>query len=73
MHTSSLSTPRTSTRPARASLLSRLAAIWLKPSQRDLDLALLRDIDAPEVLRAQAELREAWRRWLPIESHFRDS
>ena len=72
MHTSTIHAPCASTRPARTGLLARLADIWLRPTQRDLDMALLRDVDAPEVLRAQAELREAWRRMLPLDAHFRE-
>jgi len=70
MNTSSIQAPGTVARPAPFGLLARLAAVYLKPSQRDLDLALLRDASAPEELRAQAELRLAWRRWLP--DGFRD-
>jgi hypothetical protein len=72
MNISSLQAPCTSSRPARPGLLARLAAMARQPSPRDLDLALLRDIGAPEVLRAQAELREAWHHWMPPDGHFRD-
>ena len=72
MNTTLLPTACAVSRPARPGLLARLAAIVLRPSIRDLDLALLRDIGAPEVLRAQAELRQAWRQWLPPDGHFRD-
>jgi len=72
MPTSSLQAPCTVLAPARPGLLARLAAMFMEPSLRDLDLALLRDIGAPEVLRAQAELREAWHHWMPPDGHFRD-
>jgi hypothetical protein len=72
MPTSSLQVACAALAPARPGLRARLAAMFMEPSLRDLDLALLHDIGAPEVLRARAELREAWRHWLPPGGHFRD-
>ena len=72
MHTPAIPAPCAAAKPARPGLLARLAAIYLRPTLRELDLATLRDIGVPEELRAQAELREAWRRWLPPGGPFRD-
>ena len=72
MTTSSIQAPCAEGRRARPGLLARFLAFVRKPSPRDLDLALLRDIGAPQVLRAQAELRQSWRHWLPPDGHFRD-
>ena len=70
MTTSSLHSPCTAAAPRRPGVLARLVAIVMAPSLRDLDHALLNDVGAPEVLRAQAELREAWRHWLPPDGGF---
>jgi hypothetical protein len=72
MHTPAIPAPCAAAEPARPGLFARLAALYMKPTLRELDLATLRDIGAPEALRAQAELREAWRRWLPPTGPFRD-
>jgi len=72
MHTPPLQAPCNATEPARFGFLPWLVALYSRPSLRGLDLALLRDIGAPEEDRAQAELREAWRRWLPPGGPFRD-
>ena len=48
----------------RPSLLRRAIAWLLEPGICELDMRTLADIGASQTLRAQAELREAWRRRL---------
>ena len=72
MHTTPIQAPCAAAEPARFGFLPWLVALYSRPSLRGLDLAVLRDIGAPEEERAQAELREAWRHWLPPDGLFRN-
>jgi hypothetical protein len=57
----------TTTTPGRPGLLARLlAAFAAAPAARELDPVVLREIGPAEERRAQQELRDAWRRFMPV-------
>ena len=72
MHTTPIQAPCPAAEPTRLGPLQWLVALYSRPALRGLDPALLRDIGATEELREQAELREAWRHWLPPDGLFRN-